>query len=178
VAAAHEQGVIHRDLKPENVLIARPPGSCEIIKILDFGLAKLWEGSDPNTITLAGSIVGTLGYMAPEQMLGEEVDARTDIFALGVIVLESLNGRHPFARGSPEQVLASVQRAEVIAPSKELTTILRRCVFTNPSGRYDSVAQLRTELVPAIRAYGALISAEQAGDTGTITGPKSQSKTV
>jgi tRNA A-37 threonylcarbamoyl transferase component Bud32 len=178
VAAAHEQGVIHRDLKPENILIARPPGSCEIVKILDFGLAKLWEGSDPNTITLAGSIVGTLGYMAPEQMLDEEVDGRTDIFALGVIVLESLNGRHPFARGSTDQVLASVQRAEIIAPNQELTTILRRCVHSDPARRYKSVAQLRSELVPAIRAYGALISAEEAGDTGTITGPKPQSKTV
>jgi serine/threonine-protein kinase len=178
VAAAHEQGVIHRDLKPENVLVARPPGSREIIKILDFGLAKLWEGSDPNTITLAGSVVGTLGYMAPEQMLGEEVDGRADIFALGVIVLESLNGRHPFDRGSPDRVLASVRRADLTAPNQELTTILLRCVCPDPAGRYESVTQLRSELVPAIRAYGVLVSAEQAGDTGTITRPQSQSKTV
>lgn len=171
VEAAHDQGVIHRDLKPENVLVARPPGLRETVKIVDFGLAKLWEGSDPSPITIAGTVVGTVGYMAPEQMMGEEVDGRTDIFALGVIVLEGLNGQHPFDRRSPEHVLASIRQGYSTGPSHELRQILQRCVSYDRADRHESVTQLRRELIPALQAYGVLVSARQADDTGTITRP-------
>jgi serine/threonine protein kinase len=90
LARAHEQGIVHRDVKPENVVIT----SEGQVKILDFGLAKL---AGQTKLTVAGSMLGTIAYMSPEQINGEEVDARSDIFSLGVVLYEMLAGEHPFA---------------------------------------------------------------------------------
>ena len=108
LAAAHARGIVHRDLKPENIFIRSDGG----VKILDFGLSKLQSaleglGADgPHTIT--GVIVGTAGYMAPEQVKGEIVDVRTDLFALGVVLYEMLAGQHPFRQGSTFETLHAV----------------------------------------------------------------------
>ena len=90
LAAAHEAGVIHRDLKPENVLI-KPDGG---VKVVDFGIAQI-EGPEATRLTRAGSMLGTPAYMAPEQLLGESVDGRADIYAWGIVFSEMLTGRHP-----------------------------------------------------------------------------------
>jgi eukaryotic-like serine/threonine-protein kinase len=104
IEAAHTDGILHRDLKPENILL---PGGTVEAKVLDFGVAKLLaEKADDlhepgaSTLTLAGSIVGTPAYMAPEQLRGETPDRRTDVFALGVITYEMLCGELPFGRGA------------------------------------------------------------------------------
>ncbi len=108
LAAAHARGIVHRDLKPENTFI-RSDG---VVKILDFGLATLQsslEGRDSDTShTMTGIIVGTAGYMAPEQVRGEQVDPRTDLFALGAMLYELLAGRHPFRRSSTFETLHAV----------------------------------------------------------------------
>src|SRR5207237_8726098 len=104
LAAAHKAGIIHRDIKPENIML-RPDG---YVKVLDFGLAKLSEAqlannSDPEAPTLGlvntnpGMVMGTVAYMSPEQARGQEVDARTDIWSLGVVLYECVTGREPFA---------------------------------------------------------------------------------
>ena len=107
--AAHSAGVIHRDLKPENVLVAGR-GDELTIKILDFGLAKLRaENAAPDsTQTVAGAVLGTLGYMAPEQVVGGTVDERSDIFALGVIVVRMLTGKLPFITSNYAEYMKSV----------------------------------------------------------------------
>jgi eukaryotic-like serine/threonine-protein kinase len=104
IEAAHQDGILHRDLKPENILL---PGGSVDAKVLDFGVAKLVaEKADQlqepgsSTLTVAGSIVGTPAYMAPEQLRGEAPDRRTDVFALGVIAYEMLSGDLPFGRGA------------------------------------------------------------------------------
>jgi hypothetical protein len=113
IEAAHQQGVLHRDLKPENILL--PGGQIEA-KVLDFGVAKLVRepadaAAEPQaTITMAGTIVGTPAYMAPEQLRAEAPDARTDVFALGVIAYEMLSGDLPFSRGSLTEVILAQAR--------------------------------------------------------------------
>ena len=135
LAAAHARGIVHRDLKPENV-IRCVDGH---IKVLDFGLARMaGRESDPTMtrLTHAGIALGTPGYMAPEQMAGGMVDARTDIFAFGVLAAELATGRHPSS---------GLQSGVWTAP--ELEPIVRRCLNVAPDERYRSGA----ELVAALR---------------------------
>ena len=99
LAAAHEKGIVHRDLKPENVIVTRDGR----VKILDFGLATELSQASPDSPTIAGGtepgmILGTVGYMSPEQVRGTQVDQRTDIFALGAVLFEMLTGRRAFRR--------------------------------------------------------------------------------
>lgn len=112
LAAAHARGIIHRDLKPENTFL-RSDGS---VKILDFGMAKLHSAINGahghGTQSMSGVIVGTAGYMAPEQIQGEPVDARSDLFGLGVMLYEMLSGRHPFRRASTFETLHAVLTVE------------------------------------------------------------------
>ena len=112
---AHRQGVVHRDLKPANIMLTR-----DSVKLLDFGLAKLTERDDEvpidatrtERLTEAGMIVGTIPYMAPEQIEGREVDARTDIFSFGAVLYEIVCGRRPFAGDSRASLMAAIVAAE------------------------------------------------------------------
>ncbi|MFY9570218.1 MAG: serine/threonine-protein kinase, partial [Blastocatellia bacterium] len=99
VQAAHEKGIIHRDLKPDNIWIVSEENSVQRVKVLDFGIAKLKQYTE-NTLTMSGTIVGTPYYMSPEQCRGEELDARSDIYSMGVILYEMLTGKVPFEGAS------------------------------------------------------------------------------
>jgi serine/threonine-protein kinase len=177
VAMAHQEGVIHRDLKPENVLIASSGSDRGLIKILDFGLAKmrLLDLNDPDSLTLAGTVVGTLGYMSPEQFTGGEVDERSDIFSLGVITVEALTGRRPFRGRTPAELLKSLLKDPMHLEAtgkegKELRRILRRCLEREVGNRYRSVTQLRRDLIPVLRACPPLpIQPEEQGYVRTMT---------
>jgi len=149
LAAAHARGITHRDLKPENTFIR---SDC-VIKILDFGLAKLQSALDGEqrsvTHTMTGVIVGTAGYMAPEQVKGDAVDARTDLFALGVMLYEMLGGRHPFRRGSTFETLHAVLTVD--PPdlstanehiSRSLARIVMRLLEKAPDARFQSASDL------------------------------------
>jgi serine/threonine protein kinase len=157
VAAAHTHGIVHRDLKPANVMV----GPRDLVKVLDFGLAKLRE-HDPNAaetvprvqdITGEGSILGTVAYMSPEQAEGRTVDARSDIFSLGVLVYEMAVGERPFKGDTSLSVLSAILRDTPrplleVNPSlpRELARVVRRCLAKDPDERYQSTADLRSDL--------------------------------
>jgi predicted Ser/Thr protein kinase len=148
LAAAHAHGIVHRDLKPENVM-RTPEGG---VKILDFGLARAIEverGATRTQLTRAGAAVGTPGYMAPEQLSGGTIDARTDVFAFGVLAMELGTGEHPFGPDSA----AMLRRMTQLMDGKPLSNpaswgtpaldaIVRRCLRADPADRYPSGSEL------------------------------------
>jgi len=152
--AAHAKGFIHRDLKPDNVIVLRRP-PFPFIKILDFGLAKL-RGSITSTNTEVGTVLGTPEYMAPEQCRGDNVDARTDVYALGVMLYELTTGRHPFTDKSPFRVLAMQQRDVPKPPSafsqipEALEWVILRAMAKHPNQRFQTVEDLMNHLTRVV----------------------------
>jgi serine/threonine protein kinase len=159
LSAAHEKGFVHRDIKPENIVLARPG----FPRILDFGLAKRSaammgiSGSEDEVtqsafLTEPGVIAGTVGYMSPEQVRGEPVDGRSDIFSLGVVLWEMVTGRRPFSGDSPVETLSAILQdqpppdpALADLPS-EFERVLRRSLEKRPDDRYQSAAELARDL--------------------------------
>lgn len=144
LAVAHEQGVIHRDIKPQNLLLD-PDG---VLKVMDFGIARLAERT--SALTQAGMVIGTPAYMAPEQLLAEEVDARSDLYAAGVVLYECLTGTLPFEGGSPIALIARVLHTVPTPPAERdaaipasLSSLVMRLLDKEPEGRPANANELR-----------------------------------
>src|SRR5437870_6338302 len=153
---AHQQGVVHRDLKPANVVLTKKGA-----KLLDFGIAKLRAGgvseeaptATASELTGEGVIVGTPQYMAPEQLEGKPVDARTDIFAFGVVLYEMVAGRKPFEAPSRAGLIAAIlerdppplSRFQPLSPPW-LGGLVQRCLAKRPADRWQSCADLLVHL--------------------------------
>jgi Tol biopolymer transport system component/tRNA A-37 threonylcarbamoyl transferase component Bud32 len=144
LAAAHDKGIVHRDLKPANVFITQDGR----VKILDFGLAKLRQGSAAEEQTPSGTILGSVGYMAPEQVHGEAADHRADIFAFGALLFEMLTGQRAFKADTPAVTLALVLTHEVPeipvgkGGSQSLDRVMRHCLEKEPRARFQSAHDL------------------------------------
>lgn len=158
VASAHAHHVVHRDLKPENILIV-PAAAGRLVKVLDFGLAKMssTDSSGPHSLTQPGTVMGTPGYMAPEQLTGGEVDERADIFAIGVMAAEAITGEAPFrGRTHNEMLMAILNRPLTLGGEgpawRQLELVLQRAVAKEAAARFASVADLARALIPALRA--------------------------
>jgi serine/threonine-protein kinase len=151
---AHSRGIMHRDLKPENIMVlpARGPLSRERVKLLDFGIAKLTEaGAVSQKLTQAGLALGTPRYMSPEQAIGKETDARSDLYSCGVILYETLTGQAPFESASPTEVLtmhvtATPRPLRTVAPSARISaaieTVVLRALAKEPAQRFQSAREL------------------------------------
>ena len=172
LAAAHEKGIVHRDLKPANVMVADGGR----VKVMDFGLAKI-ATNDPDVAATAdaasvsGQIVGTVPYMAPEQVRGERVDARTDVFALGIILYELASGRRPFAGTTFADVSSAILRDTPVPLASRRSDLPRgfdalvaRCLEKDPARRPRNATEVRDELERAQQA----LPPESASDTPSI----------
>ena len=160
VEAAHSQQVVHRDLKPENIFLTEGrEGGKTVAKILDFGLAiaRDMDISNDKKLTRTGTAVGTVAYMSPEQLVGEPVDERTDIHALGIIVLEMLTGtieqRGPFFVHAESTLSARLDGDSHSAEQREIAAVLRRAFSPAKEERYPSVEQFRSDISPAIERW-------------------------
>jgi hypothetical protein len=161
LGAAHEAGVVHRDLKPDNLLLTYACEGSIQVKICDFGLAKLAypRGLEPggisDTVTTPGTVMGTFGYMSPEQLMGEAADERSDLFAVGVMVVETLTGRAPFSGRTYQELLASIIEGTFHLPhdtetALRLDEVLQKCLAKDRNVRYASAGDMRGELIPTL----------------------------
>jgi serine/threonine-protein kinase len=163
LAAAHAEGVIHRDLKPENLFLCAEPDGTELVKILDFGIARS-PGSTPS-VTLSGEGMGSPGYMSPEQLRdASAVDERSDIWSLGVVLYELLAGAPPFQAVKPFDLCAQIlagkfERLGLRRPDlpSGLVAVVERCLAVEPAERYQNVVELAAALAPFV-----------AGGTGAV----------
>ena len=180
LAAAHARGIVHRDLKPGNIVLTKSGA-----KLVDFGLAKpialsgdrggdsLTPTMTPASLTAQGTIVGTLQYMAPEQLEGKDADARTDVFAFGAVVYEMLTGKKAFEGKSQASLIGAIMHAEpaTISSSQPLTPpgldrIVKTCLAKEPDDRWQSARDLRREL--------QWVNKSPSGDA--VSGPKKRER--
>jgi hypothetical protein len=158
LAAAHARGVIHRDLKPENIMRTRDGR----LKILDFGLARFDAVPSPTAfVTEPGVLIGTPAYMAPEQLNGEPVDPRVDVFAYGVVLYEYISGAHPFAGATPLATVARLLESDARSLRSQCPHVpaaildcVERCLQKDPERRFRSAADILTALERADAGVG------------------------
>jgi eukaryotic-like serine/threonine-protein kinase len=161
LAAAHAQGLVHRDIKPGNILIATDG----TVKVTDFGIAKALSGSDA-TLTNPGTVMGTAAYVAPEQLEGVDIDARADVYALGVVLYEALVGRPAFSGDTPAATAAMRLTYELLPPRRarsdvpeELDEIVTRATRRDRTVRYADGAALADALTPLLASRPSLLTA-------------------
>jgi serine/threonine-protein kinase len=147
--AAHEQGIIHRDIKPQNVLIDAKGE----VKLMDFGIARMAEAAETAAMTQQGLIVGTPHYMSPEQVQGKQLDARSDVYSMGVLMYEMLVGRRPFESSSLTGVLTAHITEKAKPPidlrpdiGRAVNTIVMKCLAKDPKERYADAGALLADL--------------------------------
>jgi serine/threonine-protein kinase len=180
LAAAHEAGIIHRDLKPENVMLRRDG----YVKVLDFGLAKVGEhqtlklNTSASSLTNPGAVMGTVSYMSPEQARGHKVDARTDIFSLGIVLYEMLTGRLPFEGETISDMLAAILKSEPLplptglnddlpdAAPAALQPVIAQSLVKDREGRYQTIRALADDLKQCADNLQFEARLARSGETG------------
>ena len=167
LSEAHEAGIVHRDLKPENLLVSRARDGHDVVKVLDFGLAKLRDSEELNQVTARGSLIGTPFYMSPEQIRADELDARSDIYSLGALMYRMLTGVHPFTAPTPVAVLTQHLTEELVPLTRRkpelhiaarAEAIVMKAMRKRPDERYASADELKAALAEAASAPSQRLS--------------------
>jgi serine/threonine protein kinase len=155
LAHAHAKGIIHRDLKPSNIMLTKSPDGNVIVKIVDFGIAKLMPSinEQTNNLTQTGDLIGSPLYMSPEQCKGETVDARSDIYSLGCIMHEMLTGKAAFAADNPIKIILKhlndvPEVVKVAGLSEAMAGVIERCLEKEPESRFQSIGEVQNGLLP------------------------------
>jgi serine/threonine protein kinase len=189
--AAHALGIIHRDLKPDNILLTRDEDGTDVVKVIDFGIARAFSELS-QSITSTSNVVGTPAYMSPEQLSNDDLDARSDVYALGLTTYKMLTGSLPFGTSAtdlPLRFLSTPRRLAELRPdarwSDELQMVLDKCLASNPEERYQSPLHFATDLIevvasaalpraatnwptPAAQQHSSVPTSETSVSTGNI----------
>ena len=183
LAEAHSQGIVHRDLKPENIYLENRSGDPEFVKILDFGIAKVMrgDGSQAPQLTATGQTLGTLEYMSPEQLMGKELDGRSDIYTVGVLIYEMVTGRLPFPEAKGPAALITAQLREVpeplsaVNPAGNIPPIVDQIVLKmlakDKAQRFADVEALRVALNEVLQSPQGSVAQAAAPATVPATVP-------
>ena len=158
LAAAHAEGIVHRDLKPDNVMIVKSPrrGEGERTKLLDFGIAKLFEGNSEHIKTKTTAVMGTPVYMSPEQCMGKPLDGRADMYSVGCLIYEALCGRKAFwGRNPTETMMKHVQDPPDLTTFDkidepwvpQMKAIIAQCLAKDPSQRFENMGVVKSALL-------------------------------
>jgi len=174
LSAAHELGIVHRDLKPDNVILSHTRGGKEVAKVVDFGIAKAIAEAPQDALTRSGLVIGTPEYMSPEQLLGDPVDERADIYSLGCILYQMLTGAQAFTADTREQMIRRrlhetpphVRDVDAGLP-RRLDTLIVHMLARSPTDRLASAAEAREQLDPALTLGG--------WDPSSLTAPRRMS---
>ena len=177
--AVHSAGIVHRDIKPQNIMVDRDG----VVKLMDFGLVQGVEGSMSDTVS--GSLLGTVGYMSPEQVRGRRVDRRSDLYSIGVILYEFLTGQRPFTGDSAIGVLTRILNERPVAPrlhcgwiAPALEDIVLRLLNKNPEERYRSALEV-AEALRRVSVAGSWVDpAEQSWSSGAYSIPRTANRMV
>jgi len=171
LSAAHELGIVHRDLKPDNVILTHTRGGKEIAKVVDFGIAKAISEAPQDALTRSGLVIGTPEYMSPEQLLGDPVDERADIYSLGCILYQMITGAQAFTADTREQMIRRrlhetpphVRDFDASLP-RRLDTLIVHMLARSPTDRLASASDARDQLDPALSLGG--------WDPSSLTAPR------
>jgi eukaryotic-like serine/threonine-protein kinase len=179
--AAHELGIVHRDLKPDNIMLARGKGGTDVVKVVDFGIAKAMGGEEGQKVTKTGLVVGTPEYMSPEQLAGDKLDGRSDIYSLALVLYRMLTGTLPFQADSAQEVMIKRLTDEPLPLNEarpganfpaRLQQVMDKALQRMPGDRYASAAELARDVTQAVGGMADATAAVDAeGATQIMTAP-------
>ncbi|HEY0707698.1 MAG TPA: serine/threonine-protein kinase, partial [Polyangia bacterium] len=180
VFAAHESGVVHRDLKPPNIFLSQTSLGETVPKVLDFGISKMIEEDGSSPLTNTGMVMGTTHYLSSEQVAGKPADVRSDQYALGVILYESLTGQRPFSGTSAYEIMRNISEGNYPAPrslrpdlSSAFEAVVMRAMALDPNNRFESLHGLGRALLPFASSKRRVIWADYyERDSGRTSDPR------